>query len=161
MISEEDLAAMRPRMPHEKVGEFIKAFDASLDPRVWISLINEELDELYKEKPRTAEHLKELCDLLYVSTGLALTAPEHIAMLISETERNKVLKQQSKVERALNEYLVFYGEDIFMEAFDRVHNSNMSKLGPDGKPIHREDGKVLKGPNYKEPDLTDLLERGP
>jgi predicted HAD superfamily Cof-like phosphohydrolase len=82
-------------------------------------------------------------------------------MLISETERNKVLKQQSKVERALNEYLVFYGEDIFMEAFDRVHQSNMSKLGPDGKPIHREDGKVLKGPNYKEPDLTDLLERGP
>ena len=34
----------------------------------------------------------------------------------------------------------------------------MSKLGEDGKPIRREDGKVLKGPNYKEPDLTDLAE---
>ena len=42
------------------------------------------------------------------------------------------------------------------EALDRVHKSNMSKLGEDGKPIYREDGKVLKGPNYKPPDLSDL-----
>jgi hypothetical protein len=33
----------------------------------------------------------------------------------------------------------------------------MSKLGRDGKPIFREDGKVLKGPDYKEPDLSDLI----
>ena len=45
----------------------------------------------------------------------------------------------------------------FDEAFKRVHESNMSKLGPDGKPIYREDGKVLKGPNYKKPDLSDLV----
>ena len=43
------------------------------------------------------------------------------------------------------------------EALDRVHKSNMSKLGENGKPIYREDGKVLKGPNYKEPNLTDLI----
>ena len=43
------------------------------------------------------------------------------------------------------------------EAMDRVHSSNMSKLGEDGKPIYREDGKVLKGPNYAPPTLTDLL----
>ena len=43
------------------------------------------------------------------------------------------------------------------EALDRVHKSNMSKLGEDGKPIYREDGKVLKGPNYKLPNLTDLF----
>ena len=43
------------------------------------------------------------------------------------------------------------------EALDRVHQSNMSKLGEDGKPIYREDGKVLKGPNYKPPSLTDLI----
>jgi predicted HAD superfamily Cof-like phosphohydrolase len=41
--------------------------------------------------------------------------------------------------------------------FERVHASNMSKLGEDGKPIKREDGKIQKGPNYKEPDLEDLL----
>ena len=43
------------------------------------------------------------------------------------------------------------------EALNRVHESNMSKLGEDGKPIYREDGKVLKGPNYKPPDLSDLI----
>ena len=43
------------------------------------------------------------------------------------------------------------------EAVRRVHASNMSKLGEDGKPIYREDGKVLKGPNYKKPDLSDLV----
>ena len=43
------------------------------------------------------------------------------------------------------------------EALNRVHISNMSKLGEDNKPIYREDGKVLKGPNYKPPDLSDLF----
>ena len=43
------------------------------------------------------------------------------------------------------------------EAMNRVHVSNMSKLDEDGKPIYREDGKVLKGPNYKPPDLSDLF----
>lgn len=37
--------------------------------------------------------------------------------------------------------------DELIEAFKRVHESNMSKLGEDGRPIYREDGKVLKGPN--------------
>jgi len=43
------------------------------------------------------------------------------------------------------------------EALDRIHKSNMSKLDSEGKPIYREDGKVLKGPNYKPPTLTDLV----
>jgi predicted HAD superfamily Cof-like phosphohydrolase len=43
------------------------------------------------------------------------------------------------------------------EALDRVHKSNMSKLGLDGKPIRRADGKVLKGPNYEPPILNDLI----
>jgi len=43
------------------------------------------------------------------------------------------------------------------EAVRRVHASNMSKLGEDGKPIYRSDGKVLKGPHYQAPDLTDLV----
>ena len=43
------------------------------------------------------------------------------------------------------------------ECFQEVHNSNMSKLGPNGKPIHREDGKVMKGPGYFEPDLESIL----
>jgi len=43
------------------------------------------------------------------------------------------------------------------EAMHRVHRSNMSKLGLDGKPIRRADGKVLKGPNYQPPTLNDLV----
>ena len=43
------------------------------------------------------------------------------------------------------------------EAMRRVHQSNMSKLGVNGKPIRRSDGKVLKGPNYTPPQLIDLI----
>jgi predicted HAD superfamily Cof-like phosphohydrolase len=43
------------------------------------------------------------------------------------------------------------------EALYRVFQSNMSKLDDDGKPIRRADGKVLKGPNYQPPDLSDLV----
>ena len=43
------------------------------------------------------------------------------------------------------------------ECFQEVHSSNMSKLGENGRPIHREDGKVMKGPGYFEPDLERVL----
>jgi predicted HAD superfamily Cof-like phosphohydrolase len=46
--------------------------------------------------------------------------------------------------------------DQLIEAFKRVHESNMSKL-ENGKPIYREDGKVLKGKDYKPPNLDDLV----
>ena len=55
-------------------------------------------------------------------------------------------------------YAATYGWDLD-EAVRRVHVSNMSKLGPDNKPLKRPDGKVLKGPNYKKPDLSDLVLR--
>ena len=43
------------------------------------------------------------------------------------------------------------------KCFEEVHNSNMSKLGNDGKPIYREDGKILKGKNFREPNLKEVL----
>lgn len=43
------------------------------------------------------------------------------------------------------------------ECFDEVHRSNMTKLGEDGRPLYRKDGKVMKGPNYEEPDLSQFL----
>ena len=45
------------------------------------------------------------------------------------------------------------------EVFDEIQRSNMSKLGADGKPIYREDGKVLKGPNYFKPDISEILRK--
>ncbi|MEY2629277.1 MAG: hypothetical protein RLZZ469_172 [Bacteroidota bacterium] len=41
--------------------------------------------------------------------------------------------------------------------FNEIQRSNMSKLGEDGKPIYREDGKVMKGPNYFKPNFEDIL----
>ena len=45
------------------------------------------------------------------------------------------------------------------EVFDEIQRSNMSKLGADGKPIYREDGKVLKGPNYFKPNIKEILDK--
>lgn len=44
-----------------------------------------------------------------------------------------------------------------LTALNRVHQSNMSKLDENKRPIRRDDGKILKGPNYKPPYLTDLV----
>lgn len=43
------------------------------------------------------------------------------------------------------------------EVFEEIQRSNMSKLGEDGKPIYREDGKVMKGPNYFKPNFEEIL----
>ena len=48
-------------------------------------------------------------------------------------------------------------QDKMESIFDEIQRSNMSKLGKDGKPIYREDGKVMKGPNYFKPNLTKIL----
>ena len=48
-------------------------------------------------------------------------------------------------------------KDVIEDIFDDVHRSNMSKLGPDGKPIYREDGKILKGPNFSPPNISKYL----
>ena len=45
------------------------------------------------------------------------------------------------------------------EVFEEIQRSNMSKLGADGNPIYREDGKVLKGPNYFKPDIKAILSK--
>ncbi len=45
------------------------------------------------------------------------------------------------------------------EVFNEIQRSNMSKLGEDGKPIYREDGKVMKGPNYFKPDIAQILDK--
>jgi predicted HAD superfamily Cof-like phosphohydrolase len=44
------------------------------------------------------------------------------------------------------------------EVFREIHRSNMSKLGADGKPIYREDGKILKGPSYFRPNIKNIIQ---
>jgi len=50
-------------------------------------------------------------------------------------------------------------QDKIVEVFDEIQRSNMSKLGEDGNPIYREDGKVLKGPNYFKPNIKNILDQ--
>lgn len=126
------------------VSEFHKAFGQDVDKemnarnlKLRHGLIYEEYEELKDEfaaaladlaqygevKPKTKERmLKELADLQYVISGMAVT----------------------------------FGLPLQV-AFVRVHKSNMSKLGEDGKPVYREDGKVLKGANYAPADMEDLV----
>ncbi len=57
-------------------------------------------------------------------------------------------------------FLSFGLHDVKDTAFTEVHRSNMSKLGEDGKPIRREsDGKVMKGPNYFVPDMSQFIKK--
>ena len=89
-----------------------------------VTLIEEEYKELLHaiENEQSDAVLKELCDLVYVCVGFAVT----------------------------------YGWD-FNSAFNRVHQSNMSKLDGEGNPVFREDGKVIKSDNYKPPNLKDCV----
>ena len=66
------------------------------------------------------------------------------------------LKELSDLVYVCFQYAENMGWDL-EEALDRVHKSNMSKLGVNGKPIRRRDGKIMKGPNYEPPNLTDLV----
>jgi predicted HAD superfamily Cof-like phosphohydrolase len=66
------------------------------------------------------------------------------------------LKELCDLVYVCYQYAANLGWDLD-EAMDRVHKSNMSKLGEDGKPLYRADGKVLKGPNYQPPNLKDLI----
>ena len=89
-----------------------------------------------------------------------------LGLIAEEFEEFKTAIASEPYENELKEladlvYVCFqYAENMewdLEEALHRIHRSNMSKLGLDGKPIRRADGKVLKGPNYQPPELTDLV----
>lgn len=133
----------------ESVTEFIDKFEASRDPALWEKLVNEEADEVLKA---AADLLKEFCDLTYVTQGMVITLGDRKYTLPADLEKKVVAcyRLLEAVEGVLD-------EASMEEAFKRVHASNMSKLGSDGKPIRRSDGKIIKGPNYKAPELLDLV----
>ena len=113
---------------------------------------------------RTKYNLKSSPDRTTRSCQKNLIVEEFKEFL--ESEGSLFREHPNAQEEALKEladlvYVCYqYAENMnwFLdEALNRVHESNMSKLDEDGKPIYREDGKVLKGPNYKPPDLSDLF----
>lgn len=72
------------------------------------------------------------------------------------SSKENLLKELADLIYVVYGYAATYGLDLD-EAVRRVHKSNMSKLGDDGKPIKREDGKVMKSENYEKPYLGDLI----
>lgn len=129
-----------------RVAEFQSAFEPPNTKEFWLKLIDEEGGEAVE----AAQHLlKELCDLIYVVGGMKNAVGEKVAQ--------EILKDHPIVNSPLiGDLIGAFGESALMEAYDKVHIANMSKLGADGKPVRREDGKVLKGPNYEPADLSKI-----
>lgn len=71
-------------------------------------------------------------------------------------KRENILKELSDLVFVAYQFAAAFGLDLD-EALARVYKSNMSKLDEQGNPIYREDGKVLKGPNYRPPHLKTLI----
>lgn len=148
--------------------EFIAAMGGKLDfewaAKTLVKEETKELREAYEEKVLSDKNMhqifKETADVIYVVAHFYNTMPVYAPELISD-ERNQEIQAilddaadiVSKVSQKLHIPL-----PMIIEAFVRVHKSNMSKLGDDGKPVRREDGKIMKGPNYAPPDLTDIVE---
>ena len=85
----------------------------------------------------------------------------HAYLDLAEDLENKelrahLLKELADLVYVCNQMAAAFGWDLQV-AHNRVHASNMSKLDGDGNPVYREDGKILKGPNYFEPNLMDLV----
>ena len=76
--------------------------------------------------------------------------------LSNPQNKANILKELADLVYVCYQYAANMGWDLD-EAMHSVHESNMSKLDENGKPIYRDDGKVLKGPNYAPPTLEDLV----
>lgn len=143
--------------------EFIRSMEANLDFKWWANtLMVEETAELVKadtENEGMEQIFKESADLLYVTAGFYNTMPVVPHDLLSEEENKKLQEIHDNAWNVLTEVANKYqiGAHLVVEAFAIVHQSNMSKLDENGKPIRREDGKILKGPNYTPPDMSTVV----
>ena len=81
---------------------------------------------------------------------------EVMSAIQAKKDKDSVLKELCDLVYVCVGFADTFGWNLD-EAFIRVHNSNMSKLDKDDKPIYRDDGKILKSAQYKEPNLEDLV----
>lgn len=95
---------------------------------------------------------------LKLRATLVLEEAQEVAEALTEQTLPEIAKELCDLYIVLQGTILELGlQDIMDEAIQRVHASNMSKLGRDGKPVHRADGKVIKGPDYEEARLGDLF----
>lgn len=130
--------------PLEMVREFAKAMGQPLDQRFLTAKFAEEVSN---------EDCQVFDQLDMLRTRLI---EEEVYEFMGARSPEETLKELADIVYVVYGYAATFGWDLD-EAVRRVHKSNMSKLGDDGKPIYRADGKVTKGPNYKKPDLGDLV----
>lgn len=97
-------------------------------------------------------------DLVTLRTELLAEELEELGDALCDYDKVATLDALCDLQVVLSGAIIALGfQHSFDEAFRRVMQSNMSKLGEDGKPIYRADGKILKGPNYQPPNLNDLV----
>lgn len=112
-----------------------------------------------------AEELGELCAALGVNLKLYCDGKDSKSdmMVFSCKEDAEVDLVEAADALGDLDYVVQGANLVFgipAEAvFKEIHESNMSKLGEDGKPLYREDGKIMKGPNYYPPSVKQVIER--
>lgn len=140
------------RLAKACVTEFVNTFEPPSDPEFWLKLMEEEAAE-FKE---AAEHvLKEYADFLYVLIGYTQACEKHFRTDATFPRywdvRNSAMKTCAVLDTMFSTKDT---SDVLASVIRKVHASNMSKVGDDGKPLrHPETGKILKGPNYKPPHL--------
>lgn len=148
----------------EMVEEFHQAFDCPVltTPGIPDTMVASHLFFIVRLKEILAT-IKKLPDSSRSALRMKLILEEFIE-LYEATMQGDIIKALDGLSDLL---YVTYGThhefglgSIAKEAFREVHRSNMSKLGADGKPVYREDGKVLKGPNFSPPDLESII-KGP
>lgn len=115
----------------------------------------------------TIEQVREFHKAFRVNTRKNIKKRRAASFRLMLEELLEFYDAQTDVERLdalldlqyfLDGTMIAYGFDKSKDAaFAEVHASNMSKLGSNGKPIYRPDGKVLKGPNYRPPDLKKFV----
>ncbi len=116
----------------------------------------QEFRRLYRIKSSESKPVRQYqCDLITEEYQEFIEAE---GMLFRDTDKYKeeCLKELADLVYVCYQYAANMGWDLD-RALKLIHESNLSKLDEDGNPIYREDGKVLKGPNYKKPNLHSLI----
>ena len=128
----------------------------SLKAKSFLSVQAKEFRRSFRVKNNTSPASRTMQRTLIVEEFKEFLDAENQLLLGFTINATDCLKELADLVYVCYQYAENLGWDLD-EALNRVHRSNMSKLGEDGNPVYREDGKVLKGPNYQPPNLTDLV----
>ncbi len=129
------------------VAQFHRAMSLDIDSEPRVSL-------LQLRKKLIIEETREVCEAID-----ALEMELERGTKGSTEQWAHLMKELCDLQYVLSGTLVSLNplSRNFVPAFNRVHTSNLSKLDDEGKPVYNTEGKVIKGKNYKEPYLEDLV----